>query len=487
MYLIIFGFIIGLIIRYALKNNKAQGNGITDTVEKYYKRPNIFPPVSDVKKTEIDKNLLYNTKRAIDLMGHYYCYECGAYIEKNTISWKCPNCGAPKIGMNTENNLLNSFFEYGIGGFIYNLSSKPTMNDMAIYSDYYNSEYYKSTKIVFENVIIDKGKVGEYTLEKQINVLKRRGLSVKILFNAIIPEPNGSFQEIDAIAIVGGNIFVIENKNRTGHFEIPSPDSKEWYLRQNGTETKIYSPILQNEQHLAALTHYLTEKNIYYNNIFSVVCMGGMATYNIQHEPDLYASVLFGERTIICSIGVLTNSIYDLIQNEYKEWYKQIEIKYLNRINDKTELEKCVRKETNKIMYAQEDESNIYNNLVQLTQIPDYKRQLYMRERDMRSDEFMKSNYQYYYLKGDMTHNGMLVRTNGVYNQYNVILRSVWQDASAYADNIENVSWLCEGDDFSAYEKIVQLHNPIEVAEAALCILNHEEYIPKERGSIVEY
>ena len=254
-------------------------------------------------------------KKAIDIfysvkkLNYYYCYECGTYVDKNSLSFKCSNCGAGKIGVDQSTLVWKNFFNKGFGGMFASYLVMPKkFNEINVYKEYLRSEYYKSTNIPFDRLITDKGKVGEYYIEKEVNLLRKKGYEAKILYNVMIPEPNGSFQEADAILIVGTNIFVIESKNRTGHFEISSADAKYWMLNQHDAESNVYSPIWQNEQHIAALMHYLKLQGIEYNEIFNLIVLGGKSSYNIQRGSDKYTTLLFGNETFMGNIMDLADA-----------------------------------------------------------------------------------------------------------------------------------------------------------------------------------
>ena len=138
---------------------------------------------------------------------------------------------------------------------------------------YYDSEYYKLTGFRYSDVASDKGMFGEYLIEQIAKgyekdegfypfgypeKYKRLSVPYYILYNVVVPEPNGLFQEIDCLIIVCGMVFVLESKNRNGIISIKDYDDENWTRKIKKEEYEIHSPLLQNDQHIAALEHYLS-------------------------------------------------------------------------------------------------------------------------------------------------------------------------------------------------------------------------------------
>lgn len=163
--------------------------------------------------------------------------------------------------------------------------------------NYRNTDYYKLTKIPFTEVLNDKGVRGEfysYLLFRHI-----KGYH-KMLFNTYIPMPNGSFQEIDAIAICERGIFIIESKNRNGMFEGDAED-KVWKQYIGSQEHELHNPIDQNQKHRIALDYYFKSNQNLRNScelspydflLESLILFAEGADLNISGEIPAYVLVV---------------------------------------------------------------------------------------------------------------------------------------------------------------------------------------------------
>ena len=160
---------------------------------------------------------------------------------------------------------------------------------------------------------------------------------------------------------------------------------------------------------------------------------------------------------------------------------------YSHTFRNKKELDDKVKEKVNEIMYNKDIEYQLYNALLPLSRIPEYQRESYMREREDRKEEFIKSEYQYIYLKQDEFDNGKIVRTNGVYYQYKDFGKNQWCDAYRYAETIEKVEWSCKTDTFENGEIVEKLRTTTEIVKAMSCILSNEEYIQERKESILNF
>lgn len=129
---------------------------------------------------------------------------------------------------------------------------------------YYQSDYYQSTKYPIEKVFGDKGKYGEYFLEI---LCEQIPMKHRILFNLVIPEENGSFQEIDAVCIIeNGLVLLLEGKNRPGTYsglENNFINDIHWKQEIGSKEHEMYSPIMQNKYHGLALYKWLYDQKYF--------------------------------------------------------------------------------------------------------------------------------------------------------------------------------------------------------------------------------
>ena len=221
----------------------------------------------------------------------YYCFNCGCYIdvEQAKIENKdsCNACGVPIIStLFQPSTFLGSFAKMVSGAAPVNSIISP---EKLIYN-YYGSLYYQQNNYPYEEVATDKEKTGKYLVEVGYQKARAsfKNFRTYIFFNLLIPEENGSFQEIDAIVIFGSMIYVIEAKNRSGIFNMNSLSEDYWdFEAYNGEKEKVYNPLLQNNEHIAALQHYLSDKLDFEPFYFNLVSLAGNGTvnWNIPIDP----------------------------------------------------------------------------------------------------------------------------------------------------------------------------------------------------------
>lgn len=140
---------------------------------------------------------------------------------------------------------------------------------------YYFSEFYKQTRIP-KKFVKDYGKkrtaeksgnYGEYSAYYWLNRLLPG--KKKFLFGLIIPEADGSFQELDVVCFWRNKIILCEAKSYGGHIlcDYNSPSWTSIYTEHMGnfeteSEVKFTNPAFQNWQHRIALSAFLDEKGI---------------------------------------------------------------------------------------------------------------------------------------------------------------------------------------------------------------------------------
>ena len=138
-----------------------------------------------------------------------YCFKCGYEIRYDNETHTCPWCGEHIYGTPDANNgteLVSNWLQYGvIGSGILASHRRNLLSNREIENLYYSSVYYRQNGYDIWDVFNNKGKTGEYSLEHWIkgtysNVRFTEPWS--LFYNVVIPEPNGSFQEIDAILII---------------------------------------------------------------------------------------------------------------------------------------------------------------------------------------------------------------------------------------------------------------------------------------------
>ena len=101
------------------------------------------------------------------------------------------------------------------------------------------------------------GEYGEQLTEENLQVLRSLQKTGKILRNAYIPKPNGKTSEIDLLFITHKGVFVIESKNFSGWI-FGNEKDRQWTASfPNGERRRFYNPVLQNNNHIKWLKHFL--------------------------------------------------------------------------------------------------------------------------------------------------------------------------------------------------------------------------------------
>lgn len=126
-------------------------------------------------------------------------------------------------------------------------------------------------------------------LENRIEVELREKLpETRIIRNAYIPKADGSFSEIDIIAINTTGIYVIESKNITGHIVGGWKEPSLTLKHPGGSEYQFPNPIDQNTMHFKYLKNLLGMSNNYFRNI---VVFGDSAYFDGYKDVPYYAHV----------------------------------------------------------------------------------------------------------------------------------------------------------------------------------------------------
>lgn len=130
-------------------------------------------------------------------------------------------------------------------------------------STYEKCTYFKSTRIPYEELIVDKGKIGEYKIYRALQHLEPQGC--RFLFNVYLPTAKGT-TEIDVIMLTNKGIFCFESKNFSGWIYGSENDLNWTQTLVNYGEISKYSffnPVKQNEIHIRNLRYSFSLSNRY--------------------------------------------------------------------------------------------------------------------------------------------------------------------------------------------------------------------------------
>lgn len=139
------------------------------------------------------------------------------------------------------------------GGGYYSSSNK-TYFCFNSKQEYYNSTYYKSTHLSYEQVRMDKGRWGEYLIYLTLKEFEQNG--GKFLFNCYLNKDDSTTTETDVILIHPSGVYVFECKNYKGWI-FGNENDKFWtqtlYGGNKPIHEKFYNPIWQNNTHIKYL------------------------------------------------------------------------------------------------------------------------------------------------------------------------------------------------------------------------------------------
>lgn len=119
------------------------------------------------------------------------------------------------------------------------------------------SDYHKATGFTYRQVFGEtssegKGRLGEYKVYEALRSVPGKK---RFLFNALLPLGEAT-SELDLIMLHATGIYVIESKNYGGYIR-GSDDFQNWKQQFKGKPDFFYSPVLQNEGHVKALSKFL--------------------------------------------------------------------------------------------------------------------------------------------------------------------------------------------------------------------------------------
>lgn len=386
----------------------------------------------------------------------YYCYGCGNYVSSRDRGQGCPYCGVDRISSNAIASGIADVLDYGlIGSAIVNIHSSLQKTDArSAYShivDYYKSEYYRKTQFPFETVAQDKGLMGEYLVDIQYQRLKKSypGRKFHILYNLFIPEPNGSFEEIDAVIIYGRLVFVIEAKNRSGSFEMNHISDDKWTQTLGNSRQEIVSPVMQNEWHIDALEHFISSKGIRIPAFYNYVSLAGGASFHVKSNVDAYDDAIL--RTwYICNTPILCDGLVKAIQQVDKVYENLAELMH-NTVADQ-------------LRDAEEGAQELIGALRGQIRMDNSEKDLYMRDREETSRNRRRFPYQYYYVKPACCLIGSVVRWNREYLQVINNFHTDWASDSDWHITPQGLPQFQNADG-----DVYVLDSPIKIVNAVQC------------------
>ena len=210
----------------------------------------------------------------------------------------------------------------------------------AFINEYASSAYYRVTRMPYNYLLSDRGKMGEYLLYKSLQRYEEYG--AKFLFNLYIPTENGGITELDILMICRQGIIAFENKNYRGWI-FGDENQQYWYQTfKTGRKEKFYNPIKQNSSHIKHLKK-LINKNIPILSyvVFSDECQfkGVSVSYKdagLVHMSDVDYAVYYSLSSI--AMDVMT---YEEVIGLYEQLYPYTQVGYdiknehANSINSK--------------------------------------------------------------------------------------------------------------------------------------------------------
>lgn len=420
------------------------------------------------------------------------------YIDNNSYKFFCPVCGTK---LSRDMNCCPECSYKVVLRKEYFKVFQDSFSDDKCAKLYYSSDYYKCTKYDYSQVRQDKGMWGEYYLEGIINGAyggPHLGFDNRLLFNLLIPEPNGLFQEIDALAIVDGVIFVFEVKNRDGIIEIPSMSSKVWSQHIGKQVHEIHSPIWQNEQHILALKQFIFDKlgktDI---PIINYVVLPDGNTYmdcKITGNGEVIQNPVVEGCIFKCN-SQITN--IDKVQlngftgvTPFSELGKNIHnvmVQIIEKRKRETNQSIVDEKTHHLNLYSEVTMEQLYDLLEPYAHFNEEQRTMYMQAREARIEDTNKdSDFRYGFIssseiakmnKGMGQAFPMLIRTNRLYWQKcREDIMHEWVIMSEYEKELikeVNINWI----DVQKY--------PLKLVEAHYCLQNGSD-LNLEVGGILE-
>ncbi len=392
------------------------GKFVAGTLKKHSAQP-------DIELTEEQKHYLRIQQMSYESIVRisqrdYYCFNCGCYINRNIASrfngLRCPECGVsiitpylaslPTVELE-KNNWYGATWSVAAG--------TERINPARFIEKYYYSAFYKQKGVPFDSVATDQENMGKYLVEAGFDWAKNMFPSLRpyIFFDLVVPEGNGSLQEIDAIVVLGTIIYVIETKNRSGIYGMNTMSDKYWtFNRSSGESFKVQSPIIQNNERAVALQSYLNDKLDFDANYFNYVVLSGKGCTSWNVQRDSIDEIILGDYNL--------DTLYNVTA-----FFRQHFLNFVNVMKDND-------------IYDEKYGLKIIDALKPIIEMPeDVKR---AKRRDRESDSFNEDKiyYVYYYLELDGT-TPLMIRTNKVHTQYRDALNAKWTYTSQIDDDID--------------------------------------------------
>lgn len=197
--------------------------------------------------------------------------------------------------------------------------------------------------------IIDINYVKQVILERRIETeIKNSFPESMVIKNAYIPRNDGSYSEIDLIAVSTKGIFIIESKNITGEIRGSWKEDVLKIHHPSGTIYDLQNPIEQNTKHFYAVKNILGLNHNYFRNI---VVFGDNSYIGDYKDVPFYSQVCkvhtlaramnrlaARQKTIIEAHQV--ENFYNLLV-EFASKTTEKEVEHIKRIEEQREKEEA--------------------------------------------------------------------------------------------------------------------------------------------------
>lgn len=145
-------------------------------------------------------------------------------------------------------------------------------------------------------------KLANYGIYGEKNIafeLKNSGIDMYVLHDLCL-EYNGLKAQIDYLIITRQRVYVIECKNLIGNIEINSDGNFIRTYEINGKKIKegLYSPITQNERHIALIKSMRTPDNLIQKHFFEKHFNDSHKSLVVLSNPKTYLNAKFAKKEI---------------------------------------------------------------------------------------------------------------------------------------------------------------------------------------------
>ncbi|MCR5068174.1 MAG: NERD domain-containing protein [Erysipelotrichaceae bacterium] len=185
--------------------------------------------------------------------------------------------------------------------------------------EYHNSEYYKQTRIPYEYLLNDRGKMGEFLI--YLSLKNKVSENSRFLFNLYLPKDNGETSEIDVLLIDSTGLYVFESKNYNGWI-FGSPTMLKWTQEFGNKEKhRFYNPILQNKKHCEVLSSTI---GISRQTIFSFIVFGDDCTFRTELNDTKEYRILFMQELPIDVPQIIASKPQVLSSDDIQSIFNQL-------------------------------------------------------------------------------------------------------------------------------------------------------------------